>query len=396
MPDSYLFNYSRKINKYTIAEFQYHLSFETWNSVFETDDVNDMFNIFLNSFLKIFYSNFPLIKTNKKTVADNSWITKGIRISCKHKRTLYMISRSSNNPSIQKYYKDYCKILTKTILEAKRLLYENQIKNAPNKIKKTWEIINQEIPRNTNYGNIHSVKIEDNTIYNKQHIAEAFNTYYLSIVDDIINNKIQSHSDKNSKQNNYASKDSTAYPLPQSTHKAYTKINYKPTTTTEIANIIKPLKPKGSHGYDEISTKILKIRSPFIISPLNYICNKALSKGIFPDRLKYSIIKPLYKKGSKLELANYRPISLLTSFSKMFEKVMHSRLINHLTKLNILAKEQFGFRPNLTTENATLALTNEILDALNKRLIAGGIFCDIQKAFDSVNFDILLSKLEYY
>jgi hypothetical protein len=129
---------------------------------------------------------------------------------------------------------------------------------------------------------------------------------------------------------------------------------------------------------------------------LNYICNKALSKGIFPDRLKYSIIKPLYKKGSKLELANYRPVSLLTSFSKFFEKVMHSRLLNHLTKLNILAKEQFGFRPNLTTENATFALTNEILDALNKRLIVGCIFCDIQRAFDNVNFDILLSKLEYY
>jgi Notch-like protein len=64
----------------------------------------------------------------------------------------------------------------------------------------------------------------------------------------------------------------------------------------------------------------LKITAPFVSSPLSYICNKVITKGIFPDRLKYSVIKPLYKKGNKKDVSNYRPISLLTSFSKFFEK----------------------------------------------------------------------------
>jgi len=73
----------------------------------------------------------------------------------------------------------------------------------------------------------------------------------------------------------------------------------KPTTTSEIENIIKTLKPRNSYGYDEISTKLLKITAPSISSPLNYICNKVITKSIFPDRLKYSVIKHLYKKGNK-------------------------------------------------------------------------------------------------
>jgi hypothetical protein len=394
--NSHSSGYSRKINKSTVAEFQYHLSFETWNSVFETEDVNDMFNTFLNSFLRIFYSSFPLIKINTKLGADNSWMTKAIRISCKRKRTLYTLTRNCNDSSIMKYYKDYCKVLSKVILQAKKIHYDNQIKNAQNKNKKTWEVINREITRKTNYGNIQAVKIGNNNIHNKQHIAEAFNTYYLSIVEDLIKNKIQPHSDKNNVQNNYTNKDSSAYYFSQSTHKTYAKINYKPVTTMEIENIIKSLKSKSSYGYDEISSKILKLSSPFIISPLNYIFNKVLSKGVFPDRLKYSIIKPLYKKGSRQELSNYRPISLLTSFSKNLEKIMQSRLLNHLDKFNISAKEQFGFRHKLTTDNAIFALTNKILNALNNKLIVGGIFCDIEKAFDGVNFDILLPKLQYY
>jgi hypothetical protein len=98
------------------------------------------------------------------------------------------------------------------------------------------------------------------------------------------------------------------------------KIKRKPTTTFEIEKIMKFFKSKDSRGYDEISTEILKISSPFISSPLNYICNKVLIKGIFHDRLKFAITKLLYKKGSKTDMSNYRPISLLTLFSKILKK----------------------------------------------------------------------------
>lgn len=149
----------------------------------------------------------------------------------------------------------------------------------------------------------------------------------------------------------------------------------KPTTTKEI-EIIKSLRAKDSHGYDEISTKTLNISSPFIISPLNYICNKVIFKGIFPHRLKFSIIKPLYKNGNKQDTSYCTPIPLSTSFYKIFEKVILNRQLAHLTKYNILTDEQYGFRTNLT---------NEILRAINNRLLVGGIFCDLEKVFDSVH-----------
>jgi hypothetical protein len=85
------------------------------------------------------------------------------------------------------------------------------------------------------------------------------------------------------------------------------------------------------YGYDEISTKLFKLTAPFISSPLNYTCNEVLTKGIFPDRLKYSVIKPLQKKGNKKDVSNYRPISLLNS-SKILEKVIQTRSLDHLKK----------------------------------------------------------------
>jgi len=93
---------------------------------------------------------------------------------------------------------------------------------------------------------------------------------------------------------------------------------------------------------------------------------------------------------------NYRPISLLTSFSKVFEKALYIRVTEHLNTNNLLVGNQFGFRKGTTTGDPIFKLTNEILKALNNKTLAGSIFCDLEKAFDSVNHDILLSKLSYY
>jgi len=164
----------------------------------------------------------------------------------------------------------------------------DKIKKSFNKNKTIWDIVNLETNKTDNTERIDNLYLDGNTISDCQETANAFNKYFLNIAKSINfeQHEPSSHNPENITLLHY---------LMQSFKNPFQNINLKSTSTREIENIIKYLKPKNSSGYDGISTKLVKICSPFIRSPLAHTCNKSLSSGIFPDHLKYAIVKPLFK-----------------------------------------------------------------------------------------------------
>ena len=119
--------------------------------------------------------------------------------------------------------------------------------------------------------------------------------------------------------------------------------------------------------------------------------------GEFPRRLKIATVKPLYKKGDQSSFSNYRPISLLPSISKIFENVMAAQLMHYFTaNINLFCIQQFGFRPGHSTELAALKLANHLIAEMDNCKVPTNIYIDLSKVFDTLNFDILLKKLDHY
>jgi hypothetical protein len=270
---------------------------------------------------------------------------------CKHKRQLYLLCKNSNGPILKIYYKLYCKILSNVIREVKKHYYSKQIENSKNKMKTIWDITRTITGIKTKNEDIHQLNINGNINYNIQTIPDFFNNYFLSIT-----GKNHSAFNKNNNSVDY---------LCLTCNKPFPNIKYQYTSTKEIKKIISSLKSRSSHGYDEISVNILKFSSPYISSQLYHICNKIFSSGIFPERLKYAVIKLVFISGDRSDVSNYRPISLLPTFSKVFKKVLYVRMHQHLINNNILVDEQFGFRTKSSTMAATFNLINEIIDAVN-------------------------------
>lgn len=130
--------------------------------------------------------------------------------------------------------------------------------------------------------------------------------------------------------------------------------------------------------------------------PLSYEINRSFEQGVFPNRLKTSVIKPIFKKGDSTKMENYRPITLIPVLAKIFEKVMVERMNSFLSKNNILVNNQFGFRKGSSTTQACFSLVKQITESLNNKLTVLGLFLDMSKAFDFVCHTRLLWKLQRY
>ena len=124
--------------------------------------------------------------------------------------------------------------------------------------------------------------------------------------------------------------------------------------------------------------------------PLSKIYNITILTGTQPEQLKQAHVIPTFKKGSRLLVSNYRPISLLSNLNKIFKKIIHKRIVGFLDKYNTLYDLQYGFRSGYSTSHSLIHMTEKIRSALDNRKVTCGIFIDLQKAFDTVNHDILL------
>ena len=169
-----------------------------------------------------------------------------------------------------------------------------------------------------------------------------------------------------------------------------------PTNTEEIEDIIKTLNIRKSIGPNSIPTKFLKQFSKEVSIPIEKLINLSFETGIFPDALKLTRKIPVFKNGDSLQCNNYRPISLTSNISKIMEKLAHQRLYLFLENNNVLYDKQFGFRNKDSSNHALIEITEKIREALDKKQFVCNIFIDLQKAFRSVNHDILLDKLNYY
>lgn len=163
---------------------------------------------------------------------------------------------------------------------------------------------------------------------------------------------------------------------------------------SEIISTVSKIISKISCDSDGLDMYIVKETIRCIIRQLKYIINLSFDTGFFPDKMKVAKIIPLFKSGDRHSLTNYRPISLLSQFSKILEKLFVKKIYYFLEKHSLIHDNQFGFRSTRSTAMALMKITEDITTELENKNHTAGVFIDLKKAFDTPGHIILISKLQ--
>ena len=317
---------------------------------------------------------------NKKKILSlkrirSPWITNSLISIIEEKHRLLELTKTDR--SLLDGFKIFSNNVKRMIKRAKKKYYCDKFENLSRDIKATWRVINSLIKpiknRNSLKLLIDDVLIDDPTI-----LTNSFNDHFVSIAPSLASNIPNVNTDPTS----YIARNQNSF-------------RYFTCTYEEVTSIIRNLKNKKG-SLEEIPVTILKKITDLVSPILSMLFNQSVSSSSFPDVLKTAKIVPIYKAGPKTDKNNYRPIALLPTISKIFEKLIHKRVSSFLTKFKLLYSDQYGFQSKKSTTDAILKFTDECYNALNSKKALISVYIDFSKAFDTVDHRILLEKLELY
>lgn len=375
--------YIRIYNETNISKLQADLSEVNWSVIFEDKTPNEKCDVFISTYSTLFNKSFPKTRLSRKRAKDKNWVTPGLKKCIQKKNALYRRKLEHPTEENKIKYNRYRNTLTATLRKAMELHYNELFRTRNSSVKNLWDTYGKIINPNKykKKKTIDKIILDGETTSNPHRIAELFNNYFCNVGENLA-----------SKIPIYPESVHTFLQTPSPIQTMY----LRPTDPDEIKKEIMKLNTKKSAGPDEISPKIIKLTVDQILQPLTTIFNDSIINSVYPDHFKVAQVIPLHKKAEKTILSNYRPISLLSCFGKILEKLIHKRLYSFLTKHNLLYSYQFGFQHNLSTSLALIEITDNIREYLDKGNDVLGIYIDLAKAFDTVNHSILLTKLQHY
>lgn len=368
---------TKLLTKKTILDYANIDQSQFWNSSNQFVDT-ESFIIELSSLIR---SNKQEI-TRYKTNTHKNWMTNEIMESIKIRESYFKFKRKYPcDPNVINRFNYYKAKVRQLIREAKRSYCKSIIEKNPSDSRILWSLY-KEVMYNQTFtpiNTIQTLKYDNGYITDEKIIAEKLNYYFINVAKHIT---MQPNSQF----------DASYFGLFRSVISNQFELGIS--TPEEIHTIIKGLKKNAATGIDDISIKFLLKYGHLLAEPLAVQINSMLTTGKFPNCLKTAKVIPIFKGGDCTDKSNYRPISILSSISKIFETVLKNRLDEFLAFNNILSPLQFGFQKNSSTLAACASLTDWLSLNLDKKKYVACTFIDLQKAFDCVDHNILIVKLK--